>query len=233
MNIDEEVLSMKSRSEFLADFFDRLAGAGFRVEPITESSDLAAEVYHGNTLFCVITQDGEIIFEAFDSEKARALEQAAAESRKELHCDTTPPFVDMERMETVLLTGGSYVKVFESAGMVLLCRRSGLFGYEFVTCQKAMPKHNSRRFYREQYFYNAAVAQQDFMKRSGLILHESLHFTHEELRILVSCCARCVMLDNELDAGTQEQINDLIKKIEDSQPPQQELSPRHCYQHEI
>ena len=224
---------MKSRNEFLADFFDRLAGVGFQVEPMPEGGDLAAEVYHGNTLFCVITQDGEIIYEAFDSEKARALEQTAAESRKALNCDTAAPFSDMERMETVLLTGGSYVKVFESAAVVLLCRRSGLFGYEFVTCQKALPKHNSRRFYREQYFYDAATAQQDFMKRSGLLLHESPHFTHEELRILVSCCARVVCLDNELDAETQAQINILIKKIEASQPTQQELSPRHCYQHEI
>lgn len=224
---------MKSRSEFMADFFDRLAGSGFRVEMLPEGSDLAAEVYTGNTLFCVITRDGEIIFEAFDSEKARVLEQTAENSRKELHCHTTAPFVDMERMEPVNLTGGSYVKVFESAAIVLLCRKSGLFGYEFVTCQKALPKHNSKRFYREQYFYDATVAQQDFMKRSGLMLQEALHFSHEELHILVSCCARCVMLDNELDADAQKSINDLMKKIEDSQPLQQEISPRHCYENEI
>lgn len=190
---------MRSRSEFMADFFDRLAGSGFRVETLPEGSDLAAEVYTGNTLFCVITRDGEIIFEAFDSEKARALEQTAENSRKDLHCHTTAPFADMERMEPVNLTGGSYVKVFESAAIVLLCRKSGLFGYEFVTCQKALPKHNSKRFYREQYFYDATAAQQDFMKRSGLMLQEALHFSHEELHILVSCCARCVMLDNELE----------------------------------
>lgn len=224
---------MRSRNEFMADFFDRLTESGFRVEQIPEGGDLAAEVYTGNTLFCVITWDGEIIFEAFDSEKARALEQTAEEIRKDLYCHTTAPFADMERMEPVTLTGGTYVKVFESAAIVLLCRSSGLFGYEFVTCQKALPKHNSRRFYREQYFYDATAAQQDFMKRSGLMLQEALHFSHEELRMLVSCCARCVMLDNELDAGTQKRIHDLMKKIEDSQPPQQELSPRHCYQNEI
>lgn len=224
---------MRSRSEFMADFFDRLAGSGFRVETLPEGSDLAAEVYNGNTLFCVITWDGEIIFEAFDSEKARVLEQTAENSRKALHCHTTAPFADMERMEPVNLTGGSYVKVFESAVIVLLCRKSGLFGYEFVTCQKALPKHNSKRFYREQYFYDATAAQQDFMKRSGLMLQEALHFSHEELHILVSCCARCVMLDNELDADAQKSINDLMKKIEESQPPQQELSPRYCYQNEI
>jgi hypothetical protein len=205
----------------MTDFFDRLAGSGFRVETLPEGSDLAAEVYNSNTLFCVITRDGEIIFEAFDSEKARALEQTAENSRKVLHCHTTAPFADMERMEPVNLTGGSYVKVFESAVIVLLCRKSGLFGYEFVTCQKALPKHNSKRFYREQYFYDATAAQQDFMKRSGL------------MHILVSCCARCVMLDNELDADAQKSINDLMKKIEESQPPQQELSPRYCYQNEI
>ncbi|GLB31612.1 hypothetical protein LAD12857_35350 [Lacrimispora amygdalina] len=224
---------MRSRSEFMTDFFDRLAGSGFRVETLPEGSDLAAEVYNSNTLFCVITRDGEIIFEAFDSEKARALEQTAENSRKALHCHTTAPFADMERMEPVNLTGGSYVKVFESAVIVLLCRKSGLFGYEFVTCQKALPKHNSKRFYREQYFYDATAAQQDFMKRSGLMLQEALHFSHEELYILVSCCARCVMLDNELDADAQKSINDLMKKIEESQPPQQELSPRYCYQNEI
>jgi hypothetical protein len=224
---------MRTRSEFMTDFFDRLTGSGFRVEPVPEGGDLAAEVYTGNTLFCVITWDGEIIFEAFDSEKARDLEQMAEESRKDLHCHTIAPYADMERMEPVTLTGGSYVKVFESAAIVLLCRRSGLFGYEFVTCQKALPKHNSRRFYREQYFYDATAAQQDFMKRSGLMLQEALHFSHEELRILVSCCARCVMLDNELDAGKQKRINDLMKKIEESQPPQPEISPRHCYENEI
>ncbi|GLC79357.1 hypothetical protein [Lacrimispora brassicae] len=224
---------MRTRNEFMMDFFDRLTDTGFRVEAVPEGGDLAAEVYTGNTLFCVITWDGEIIFEAFDSEKARDLEQMAEESRKDLHCHTTAPFADMERMEPVTLTGGSYVKVFESAAIVLLCRRSGLFGYEFVTCQKALPKHNSRQFYREQYFYDATAAQQDFLKRSGLMLQETLHFSHEELHILVSCCARCVMLDNELDAGIQKRINDLMKKIEESQPPQQEISPRHCYENEI
>ena len=223
---------MKSRKEFLADFFDRLAQSGFRVEPIADG-DLAAEVYMENTPFCVVTRDGEIVYEAYDSEKARVLEQAAADTRRELDCHTQPPFSGMENMETVSLTGGSYVKVFESTGVVLLCRKTTLFGYEFVTCQKAQVKHNHRQFYREQYFYEPVLAQSSFMERSGLALKNPLQFSQSELRVLVSCCARCVMLDNELDADNQKRIHELIRKIEETLPPQQELSPRHCYQNEI
>ena len=76
--------------------------------------------------------------------------QAAEETRRAQDCHSEPPFSNMERMETVNLTGGAYYKVFESATVVLLCRRTELFGYEFVTCQKAVPKHNTRRFYRGQ-----------------------------------------------------------------------------------
>ena len=223
---------MKSRKEFLADFFDRLTQRGFRVEPVSDS-DLAAEVYIENTPFCVVTQDGEIIYEAYDGEKARTLEQAAAESRKELDCHVTPPFSGVEEMETVTLVGGAYAKVFESTGVVLLCRRTSLYGYEFVTCQKAPVKHNSRRFYREQYYYEPQAAQHSFMERSGLSLQGTVQFTPAELRVLVSCCARCVMLDNELDAENQKRIHSLMKRMEDTLPPQQELSPRHCYQNEI
>ena len=223
---------MKLRKEFLADFFDRLTQRGFRVEPVSDS-DLAAEVYMENTPFCVVTQDGEIVFEVYDSEKARLLEQAAAETRRELGCHVTPPFSGVEDMETVMLVGGSYEKVFESTGVVLLCRKTSLYGYEFVTCQKALPKHNSRRFYREQYYYELLAAQRSFMECSGLSMQGAVQFTPAELRVLVSCCARCVMLDNELDAENQKRIHDLMKRMEDSLPPQQELSPRHCYQNEM
>lgn len=223
---------MKTRAEFLEDFFDRLRKAGFRVEPLPDG-DLAAEVYMGNPLLCVITQDGEIIYETYNTDNARTLEQAGEETRRALDCHVQPPFADMERMEPINLTSGSYYKVFESAAVVLLCRRTMLFGYEFVTCQKTAPKHNSRRFYREQYFYDTAAAQGSFMERSGLSLQSFPQFSTGELRLLVSCCARCVMLDNELDTTVENQINMLMAKIESYLPTEQELSPRHCFQHEI
>ncbi|MDD3228087.1 MAG: hypothetical protein PHE09_02620 [Oscillospiraceae bacterium] len=223
---------MKTKKDFFDDFFTRLADNGFRVECIMEC-DIAAEVYDESSLFCVVTQDGELIFEKYESGKARILEQAAEESRSALGCCTRPPFADMERMEPVLLTGGSYIKVFESAGTVLLCRRTGLFGYEFVTCQKAMPKHNTRRFYREQFYYDSVQAQDSFMERSGLKIAAPLSFSHDELRVLVSCCARCVMLDNELDSGNESRIRALMARIEENLPPQPELSPRHYFQNEM
>lgn len=223
---------MKTKKDFFDNFFTRLSQKGFRVERIMES-DVAAEVYDESSLFCVITQDGELIFEKYESGTARVLEQAAEESRTALECCTQPPFADMERMEPVLLTGGSYVKVFESVGTILLCRRTGLFGYEFVTCQKAFPKHNSRMYYRELLFYDPAQAQDSFMERSGLKMEPLLSFSQDELRVLVSCCARCVMLDNELDSGNESRIRALMARMEESLPPQPELSPRHYFQNEM
>lgn len=224
---------MKTRQEFLEDFFTRLCKTGFRVE-LMEDGDLAAEVYAGNVLLCVVTRDGEIIYEAYDPDNARALEQVAGETRVRLNCCVQPPCEGMERMETSIhLTSGSYFKMFESAAMVLLCRWTTLFGYEFVTCQKAASKHNSRHFYREQYFYDPVVAQGSFMERSGLSLQSPLQFSTEELRLLVSCCARCVMLDNELDSAAESRINALMAKMESYLPTEQEMSPRHCFQHEI
>ncbi|MEG0091797.1 MAG: hypothetical protein RSA20_08245 [Oscillospiraceae bacterium] len=223
---------MKTKNEFFEDFFARLTEGGFRVLPLT-GGDLAAEVFASETLFCVITTDGEIIFEVYDTDKARLLEDCAEESRVALHCATQPPFADMERMDTVILTAGPYVKVFESACAVLLCRKTGMFGYEFITCQKAAAKHNSRRYYREQVYYDPAAAQDSFMERSGLNLRSPLSFSHEDLKVLVSCCARAVCLDNELDSGTVSRINSLMAKMEDYLPPQQELSPRHFFQCDI
>lgn len=222
---------MKTRREFFEDFFIRLRQAGFRVEPV-QDSDLAAEVYAGNPLLCVVTQDGEIIYETYDSDNARALMQAAKETCMELDCCSEPPFSHMERMEPVILTGGTYYKVFESATVVLLCRRTELFGYEFVTCQKTVLKHNTRRFYREQYCYDPAAAQNSFMERSGLTLQIPPQFSHEELRLLVSCCTRIVCLDNELDTADENRINSLMEKIDHYLPAGQELSPRHCFQNE-
>lgn len=223
---------MKTRQEFLEDFFERLRKAGFRVEPLPDG-DLAAEIYIGKRLLCVITRDGEIIYETYDADNARTLEQAAGDSRKELACSIQPPFGNMEQMELVGLTNGSFYKVFESAAVVLLCRQTALFGYEFVTCQKAAPGHNRRRFYREKYFYDPVTAQGSFMERSGLTLQSPLQFSPEELRLLVSCCARCVMLDNELDSAAESRVNALMAKIESYLPTEQELSPRQCFQHEI
>lgn len=223
---------MKTRNEFFEDFFARLTQGGFRVEPVTDS-DLAAEVYAEVALFCVVTQDGEIIYESYNTDKARALERAAEETRTTLSCAVQPPFADMERMETVSLSSGTYIKVFESAGTVLLCRSTGLFGYEFAVCQKATPKHNSRRFYREQLYYDPVSAQDCFMERSGLKLQSPLNFSTEELRVLVSCCARCVMLDNELDTAAENRISALMARIEGYLPPAQELSPHHYFQNEL
>ena len=223
---------MKTRKEFFEDFFARLTQRGFRVESIMES-DIAAEVYNESSLFCVVTQDGELVFETYGGETVRALEQAAEETRTGLSCCMQPPFADMDRTETVLLTGGSYIKVFESAGVVLLCRRTTLFGYEFVTCQKAMPKHNTKRFYREHFFYDPVLAQDDFLERSGLKIPAPLSFSHDELRALVSCCARCVMLDNEMDSGQESRIRELMARIEESLPGQLDLSPRHYFQNEM
>ena len=114
---------MKTRQEFLEHFFTRLRQAGFRVEPLPDG-DLAAEVYAGNPLLCVVTRDGEIIYETYDRDNARAMTQAAEETRRAQDCHSEPPFPNMERMETVNLTGGAYYKVFESATVVLLCRRT-------------------------------------------------------------------------------------------------------------
>ena len=63
---------MKTKKEFFDDFCIRLTDNGFRVERIMES-DIAAEVYDERSLFCVVTQDGELIFEKFESGKARVL----------------------------------------------------------------------------------------------------------------------------------------------------------------
>lgn len=222
---------MKTRQEFLEHFFTRLRQAGFRVEPLPDG-DLAAEVYAGNPLLCVVTRDGEIIYETYDRDNARTMTQAAEETRRAQDCHSEPPFPNMERMETVNLTGGAYYKVFESATVVLLCRRTELFGYEFVTCQKAVPKHNTRRFYRGQYFYDPVAAQESFMERSGLTLQSPPQFSHEELRLLVSCCTRAVCLDNELDTTDENRINSLMAKMEYYLPSEQELSPLHCFQNE-
>lgn len=220
---------MKTKQDFFEDFFARLNQAGFSVTPLFEN-DVAAEVCTGNALFCVITQDGEIIYESYNADKARQLEQFAEDTRTSQGCCIQPPFTDMEHMEAVNLMGGAYIKVYESAGTVLLCRQTSLFGYEFITCQKAETQHNSRRFYREQLYYDPAQAQDSFMERSGLKLPNSLVFSSDELRVLMSCCARCVMLDNELDGGTESSINMLMARIERYLPPQENFSPRHYYE---
>ena len=71
------------------------------------------------------------------------------------------------------------------------------------------------------------------MERSGLKIPAPLSFSHDELRALVSCCARCVMLDNEMDGGQESRIRELMAKIEESLPGQLDLSPRHYFQNEM
>ena len=70
------------------------------------------------------------------------------------------------------------------------------------------------------------------MERSGLALQNPLQFSPEELRLLVSCCARAVMLDNELDSAAESRINALMAKMESHFPTEPELSPRQCFQRE-
>ncbi len=159
---------MKTKRDFFNEFFARLSEKGFIVEESTES-DLAAEVYRNDALFCAITQDGDIVFEAYNADQARELEEAAENTRQTLNFCGAPPFENIDRLETVNLARGVYFKVFESSTIVLLCRFTALFGYEFLTCQKADAQHNKRLFYRETLYFNLPDAQDSFMRRSGLL----------------------------------------------------------------
>lgn len=226
---------MKTRQAFFKDFFARLTEMGFTVKELFEN-DIAAEVYAGPALFCAITQDGEIIYEDYNADQSRQLEQAAAETRRSLDFCAEAPFRKLERLETVSLARtepvwqGAYFKVFESADAVMLCRYSELFGYEFVTCSKAAGNHNKRAYYREMLFYDRQAAQDSFLQRGGFTLGPvSPIFTTQESELIMECCAKRVMLDNDLDGGTESRINGIIKKIEAALPEQAELSPRQFF----
>lgn len=220
---------MKTRQAFFKDFFARLTEMGFTVKELFDN-DIAAEVYAGPALFCTITQDGEIIYEDYNADQARQLEQAAAETRRSLDFCIEAPFRKLERMETVSLVRGAYFKVFESADAVMLCRHSELFGYEFVTCSKAAGNHNKRAYYREMLFYERQAAQDSFLQRGGFTLGPvSPIFTKQESELIMECCNKRVMLDNELDSMTESRIYGIIQKIEATLPEQAELSPRQFF----
>ena len=220
---------MKTRQAFFKDFFARLTETGFTVKELYEN-DIAAEVYAGPALFCAITQDGEIIYEDYNADQSRQLEQAAAETRTALDFCDEAPFRKLNQMETVSLARGAYNKVFESADAVMLCRFSELFGYEFVTCSKAADRHNKRAYYREMLFYDRQAAQDSFLQRGGFTLDgRSPVFTNQEYKLILECCTKRAMLDNDLDGGTESRINGIIQKIEAALPEQAELSPRQFF----
>ena len=223
---------MKTRQAFFEDFFTRLADMGFVVKQLYEN-DIAAEVYAGPALFCVITQDGDIIYEDYNADQARQLEQAARDTRAALDFCGAAPFKKLKQMETVSLARGAYYKVSESADAVMLCRFSELFGYEFVTCSKAAGDHNNRPYYREMLFYDRQAAQDSFLRRGGFLPGPpSPGFTHQEYKLIVECCARRVMLDNDMEVGAEGRINAVIQKIEAALPEETEPSPRQFYRDE-
>lgn len=94
---------MKSKKEFLNEFCDRLTESGFVVEAADEI-DIAAEVYQDDTLFCYITQFGDIIYEIYDEGKARELELLVKEIQNSLNVCITSPFEEIEQGETISLT---------------------------------------------------------------------------------------------------------------------------------
>lgn len=217
---------MKTRNEFFEDFFARLRQEGFRVH-LYDEGDLVAEVFVGSVVFCVITHDGEIIYLNYDADKSETLEYCADETRTALCCCTINPYESSQQMDLIGLASGPYVMVSESKNALLLYHETRMFGFEFATCLKATAEHNNLCYYREQLYYDPIIAQDSFMERSGLIPNTPLSLTHEELRILVSCCAKCVMLDNELDGSTQSQINMLMARIEGYLPPQEHFEPQY------
>lgn len=217
---------MKTRQAFFKDFFARLTEMGFTVKELFDN-DIAADVYAGPAVFCAITQDGEIIYEDYNADQALQLVQAAAETRRSLDFCAEAP---IKMMEKVSLGRGEYFKIFESAGAVMFCRYSELFGYEFITCSKAAGNHNKRAYYREMLFYERQAAQDSFLQRGGFTLGPvSPIFTKHENELIMECCTKRVMLDNDLEVGTESRINGIIKKIEAALPEQAELSPRQFF----
>lgn len=216
---------MKTRQAFFDEFFSRLTDMGFTVKPLYEN-DIAAEVYAGPSLFCVITQDGDVIYEDYNADQARQLEQAAANTRTKLGFCTAEHFHMSKPAKTVNLSRGTFTKVFESVGAVMLCRYSELFGYEFTTCIKAPDSHNKRMYYRELLFVDHMKAHASFLERSGFpFLQELPVLNIAERELVLECCTRRVMLDNDLDSSTESRINTVIQKMESILPDKTELSP--------
>lgn len=222
---------MKTRQEFLTSFLKRLEQRGFTVEP-THESDIAAECYLDGNLFCVVTQDGDIIYEDYNADAERQIKQSVSEARNALKFCSESPLKNLTQMPTVSLTRGAYYKLFESSDIALLCRYSELFGYEFVVCHKTHGRHASRQYYRERLYHNLTEAQDSFMVDSGLKSDHIPIFNQQELSLLLFCATRCVCVDNELDGDMEHQIKDMIAKLENSLPEQGDFSPRQFYRDE-
>lgn len=120
----------------------------------------------------------------------------------------------------------------ESVNIVLLCRYNGIFGYEFVTCQKSQGKYNKQKYFKEQITYSEEEAQLNFAQRSNLTLRPTSLFSDFELRLVLSCLTRTICLDNNLDGKMEQEVKELISKTEQYLPIVQDISPRHFYERE-
>lgn len=222
---------MKNRQEFFEEFFKRLQKEGLTVN-ILSDSDVAAEISDGQgQLFCAVTHDGDIVYEDYNADTVRLLTGCAVKARQKTGACTEVPFKELESMDTVVLPKGSYYKIFESSTVLLLCRYSDLFGYEFVTCKKADPRHNKRKLYHDMVFYDLHEAKDSFGRRSGL-MDERPVFFNAELTLLLSCCIARMKLDNEISPDVEKEIGTLISKIEGYLPESIELSPRLYFENE-
>jgi len=191
---------------------------------------MVAEIYAGPALFCCITQDGDIIYEDYNADQELQLKQMAAETRQELDFCGELPYRKLEHMETGSLAGSIYFKVFEGMDAVMLCRYSKLFGYEFVTCAKASGSHNKRKLYKELRFYDRQAAQESFLLRGGFATQSlSPNLTVQEIGFMIECLTKYVMLDNDLDGGTESRINGMIQKMEAVLPESPSVSPKQFF----
>lgn len=222
---------MKSKQEFFEEFFARLQKEGLTVN-ILPQSDVAAEISDGDRFpFCAVTHDGDIVYENFNADLVRILTGCAAKTRQKTGVCTEVPFNNIESMDTVVLPKGSYYKIFESSTILLLCRHSDLFGYEFITCKKADPGYNKRKLYHDMVFYDLHEAQENFARRSGLV-DERPVFCNAELMLILSCCIERVKLDNDITPEIEKEINALVSRIESYLPENIELSPRLYFEKE-
>lgn len=223
--------SMKSKQEFFDEFFARLQKEGLTVN-ILSQSDVAAEISDSESQpICAVTHDGDIVYENYNADTARILNGCAAKARQKTGACTEVPFKDLESMDTVVLPKGSYYRIFESSTVILLCRHSDLFGYEFITCKKANPRINKRMLYHGMVFYDLHDAQDSFLQRSGLV-DERPVFCNAELMLILSCCIERMKLDNEMPPDMEKEISALISKIEGYLPENIDLSPRLYFENE-
>lgn len=218
---------MKKKKEFMNDFFNRLSDMGFTVD-CSGDSDIAAEVYTDESLFCVITKDGDIIYEAYDDNKARELTNACEQMQQAYGIVKKPPF-DIAEAEQIALMSGTYFKMCESIDILMLCRPIGIFGYEYVTCMKTPTDYNTRKYYREQKFYDMKNAQSSFAMRSGFSIVTSL--TDDDMRVILSALNQNIYLNNNISNGDKAELETIIAKIENTLP-QYDINPRYFFEQE-